>query len=235
MPVVAAGEVADLALIRTHEIVTHMLAGRPDVLAAMAKNGTRLIIIGKDQVYTDMPEYRNHPDPAYQNERVRGTGGWTSPASARRTCSTCRSTATTTRASPSTSSATPSTRALGRIDPDWRERLQRHVSRAPSPRGSGRTPTPARNPAEYWAEICQSYFDCNRINNWNHGPIGTREQLKQYDPDGYELVRTTFSLTPENDWRYTPAAHAAERRFRRRPGSRSTRITRSSPGPASSP
>ena len=60
------------------------------------------------------------------------------------------------------------------------------------------------NQAEYWAEICQSYFDCNRINNWNHAAVGTREQLKQYDPDGYDLVRTTFKLTPENDWRYQP-------------------------------
>ena len=76
MPVVGRGEVADEALQRTYYIVTHMLAGRPDILEAMAKNGTRLIIIGKDQVYTDMPEYRNHPNPAYQNERVRGTGGF---------------------------------------------------------------------------------------------------------------------------------------------------------------
>ena len=75
MPVLAAAEVADEALQRTHDIVTHLLAGRPDVLEAMAKHGTRLIIIGKDQVYTDMPEYRNSPNPAYQNERVRGTGG----------------------------------------------------------------------------------------------------------------------------------------------------------------
>ena len=57
------------------------------------------------------------------------------------------------------------------------------------------------NPGEYWAEICQSYFDCNRINNWNHNAVGTREQLKQYDPEGYDLVRTTFKLSPEKDWR----------------------------------
>src|ERR1051325_2479209 len=43
--VLAAGDVADEALQRTHHIVTHMLAGRADVLEAMAKNGTRLIII----------------------------------------------------------------------------------------------------------------------------------------------------------------------------------------------
>src|SRR5262245_40999332 len=69
----ASGEVADEALVRTHHIVTRMLAGRSDVLEAMAKNGTRLIVIGKDQVYTDMPEYRNTANPAYMNERVRGT------------------------------------------------------------------------------------------------------------------------------------------------------------------
>ncbi len=57
LSVAAAGEVADEALQRTHEIVTRMLAGRPDILEAMAKNGTRLIVSGKDQVYTDMPEF----------------------------------------------------------------------------------------------------------------------------------------------------------------------------------
>ena len=56
MPVVASSEVADLALQRTYSIVTHLLAGRPDVLEAMIKNRMYLIIIGKDQVYTDMPE-----------------------------------------------------------------------------------------------------------------------------------------------------------------------------------
>jgi hypothetical protein len=75
MPVAASGEVADAALQRTYYLVTHLLAGRPDILEAMVTNRMYLIIIGKDQVYTDMPEYRNHPNPAYQNERVRGTGG----------------------------------------------------------------------------------------------------------------------------------------------------------------
>ena len=190
-----------------------MLAGRPDVLEAMAKNGTRLIIIGKDQVYTDMPEYRNHPNPAYQNERVRGTGGLgvtsfgeenllnlpidrydDESIAVHEFCHTidARPARASTRPGASGSATTLPQRA--------------------STRGCGRTPTPRRNPAEYWAEICQSYFDCNRVNNWNHGPIGTREQLKLYDPEGYELVRTTFNLTPEQRLALHAAAHAAERR-----------------------
>jgi hypothetical protein len=60
------------------------------------------------------------------------------------------------------------------------------------------------NSGEYWGEVCQTYFDTQRVNNWNHNFVGTREQLKEYDPIGYELARTAFNLTPENDWRYTP-------------------------------
>ena len=31
----------------------------------------------------------------------------------------------------------------------------------------------------------------------NDGPVGTREQLKAYDPESYALVRDTFKLSPE--------------------------------------
>jgi hypothetical protein len=48
MPVVAAEQVADLALHRTYEIVRHMLAGRPDIMEAMVKNKMYLIIMGRD-------------------------------------------------------------------------------------------------------------------------------------------------------------------------------------------
>jgi len=200
MPVVAAGEVADLALQRTYEIVTHMLAGRPDVSQAMAANGMYLIIIGKDQVYTDMPEYRNHPNPAYQNERVRGTGG--KPTSfgeenllslpldryddesigVHEFCHTIDGT-------------------LRGLDSNWSGR-KNAVFESARRKGLYLNAYAGSNAGEYWAEICQAYFDCNRVNNWNHGPVGTREQLRVYDPEGYELVRETFRLRPEQDWRY---------------------------------
>ena len=43
LAVIASGDVADEALQRTYWIVTHMLAGRPDILEAMGKAGTRLL------------------------------------------------------------------------------------------------------------------------------------------------------------------------------------------------
>ena len=75
MPVVGSKEVADEALRRTRWIVLHLLAGRPDVVEAMKKNRMYLIVIGRDQLYCDMPEYSHAQNAAYLNERVRGTGG----------------------------------------------------------------------------------------------------------------------------------------------------------------
>lgn len=201
MPVTASAEVDDRALQRTYYIVTHLLAGRPDILQAMVTNGTRLIIIGKDQVYTDMPEYRNARNPAYLNERVRGTGGFgvtsfgeenllclpidrydDESIGVHEFCHTIDS-------------------ALSRIDSTWRQRLRETFQHALN-NGLWKNAYAGSNQAEYWAEISQAYFDNYRFNNWNHAPIGTREQLKVYDPDGYELVRKTFNLSPEHDWRY---------------------------------
>jgi hypothetical protein len=201
MPVVAAGEVADRALQRTYEIVTHMLAGRPDVQAAMVKSGMYLIIIGKDQVYTDMPEYRNHPNPAYQNERVRGTGG--KPTSFGEENLLCLPIDRYDDESIGVHEFCHTIDgALRSVDSTWSER-KNTVFRNAMSKGLWKYSYAASNAGEYWAEICQSYFDCNRVNNWNHAHIGTREQLKAYDPEAYELVKTTFNLKPEQDWRYS--------------------------------
>jgi hypothetical protein len=200
VPVLASADVADEALQRTHEMVTHLLAGRPDILEALAKNGTRLIIIGKDQVYTDMPEYRDSPNPAYQNERVRGTGGLRVTSFGEENLLNLAGDRYDDESIGLHEFCHTIDAALGRIDPAWRDRLGTTYRNAAAA-GLWKDAYAGSNPGEYWAEICQSYFDCNRVNNWNHNAIGTREQLKQYDPEGYELVRTTFRLTPEKDWR----------------------------------
>ena len=203
MPVVAAAEVDDLALVRTRDIVTHMLAGRPDVSQAMVNNGMYLIIIGKDQVYTDMPEYRGHPNPAFQNERVRGTGGKPTSFGEENLLSLALDRYDDESIGVHEFCHTIDG-ALRSLDSNWSER-RNAVYQSGRNKGLYQNAYAGSNPGEYWAEICQAYFDCNRVNNWNHGPIGTREQLRVYDPEGYELVRSTFRLSPEQDWRYSYA------------------------------
>ncbi len=203
LPAAASAEVADAALERTYDIVTHMLAGRPDILRAMIDNGTRLIVIGKDQVYTDMPEYRNSPNPAYQNERVRGTGGFNVTSFGEENLLNLPNDRYDDESIVVHEFCHTIDAALSRIDPTWRQRRDQTYRHAIA-KGLWKNAYTSTNPAEYWAEIGQSYFDCNRVNNWNHAAIATREQLKLYDPEGYELVRTTFNLSPKNDWRFQP-------------------------------
>jgi hypothetical protein len=203
LPVATHDSVDDVALQRTWEIVTRMLAGRPDILKCMADNRTRLIIIGKDQVYTDMPEYRNHPNPAYQNERVRGTGGFDVTSFGEENLLTLALDRYDDESIGVHEFLHTIDAALRRLEPTWRDRV-RETYRKAIDKGLWKYAYAATNAGEYWAEIGQCYFDCNRVNNWNHNHIGTREQLKAYDPDAYELVHATFKLTPETDWRYKP-------------------------------
>lgn len=203
LSVASAAVVDDVALQRTWDIVTHMLAGRPDILQVMSQNGTRLIIIGKDQVYTDMPEYRNHPNPTYQNERVRGTGGLGVTSFGEENLLNLAIDRYDDESIGVHEFLHTIDAALRRIDPTWSDRLRQAYQNAIN-QGLWRYAYAAGNQGEYWGEIAQSYFDSNRVNNWNHNHIGTREQLKAYDPVGYELAHSTFKLTPANDWRYKP-------------------------------
>jgi hypothetical protein len=198
---VASGEVADEALQRDYDIVTHMLAGRPDILHEMMVAGTHLIIIGRNQAYTDMPEYRNARDPAYLNERVRGTGGLSVTSFGEENLLSLPTDRYDTESIAVHEFCHTIDDALRQIDPGWRSRLRKTYQDAVS-KGLWKNTYAGSNEAEYWAEISQMYFDCNRANNWNHGPIARREQFKIYDPEGYELVKVTFNLSPAQDWRY---------------------------------
>ena len=147
-----------------------------------------------------MPEYRDSPNPEYQNERVRGTGGSGVTSFGEENLLNLAGDRYDDESIGVHEFCHTIDAALGRIDPTWRDRLGTTYRNAVAA-GLWKDAYAGSNPGEYWAEICQSYFDCNRINNWNHNAVGTREQLKQYDPEGYDLVRTTFRLTPEKDWR----------------------------------
>ncbi|TWT75726.1 hypothetical protein Pla123a_32360 [Posidoniimonas polymericola] len=201
LPIVASEEVADQALVRACEIVDAMLAGRPDILEQMVDNGMYLIIIGKDQVYTDMPENRHVRDKDFMNERVRGTGGKPTSFGEENLLSLALDRYDDESIAVHEFSHTIDG-TLRSLDSDWRDRLQ-SVYRSVCDQGKYVGAYARGNPGEYWAEAVQAYFDCNRVNNWNHGPVGTREVLRTYDPEGYELVRSTFQLEPESVWRYS--------------------------------
>ena len=55
------------------------------------------------------------------------------------------------------------------------------------------------NPAEYWAEGVQDWFDTNRTMDHDHNHIHTRTQLKTYDP---ELAKLCAEVLGDTDWRF---------------------------------
>jgi hypothetical protein len=57
----------------------------------------------------------------------------------------------------------------------------------------------ATNPAEYWAEGVQDWFDTNRTMDHDHSLLRTRDQLKAYDPPLAALCAEVLGDTP---WRF---------------------------------
>jgi len=152
MPVTASAEVDDRALQRTYYMVTHLLAGRPDILQAMVANGTRLIIIGKDQVYIDMPEYRHARNPAYLNERVHGTGGFDVTSFGEENLLCLQLDRYDDESIGVHEFCHTIDAALHRIDPTWRQRLRDTFQHAVD-NGLWKNAYAGSNQGEYWAEI----------------------------------------------------------------------------------
>ncbi len=82
LPIKAPAVVADEALYAAHDRLDAMLGKLPGIAAKLVAAGVELHIIGRDQVTTDLPEWRHDkgkPIAEYQgktrDERTRGMGG----------------------------------------------------------------------------------------------------------------------------------------------------------------
>ncbi len=82
IPIKAHAVVSDAALVAAEERLERMLGKLPRIRAKLAEQGVSLHIIGKDQVTTDLPEWRHDkgkPIAEYggltRDERTRGMGG----------------------------------------------------------------------------------------------------------------------------------------------------------------
>lgn len=82
IPIKASRVVSDAALYAAYDRIDSELRHLPDVTARLAAAGAQLHIIGKDQVTSDLPEFRDmkgKPIPEYNgqtiDQRTRGLGG----------------------------------------------------------------------------------------------------------------------------------------------------------------
>ena len=194
---------SDEALLKACDIISLMLAKRPDVKAHMVKKGCHVMIIGKDEETCDLPEFAHicncEDSIKYWNWRARGFGG----APEDEFSSSCGE---------ENLLALPQDKYVGEnilihefahlvhtvgivgVEPDFNERLEALRQNAIR-KGLWEKTYAVSNKEEYFAECVQSFFNCNRyaepangVHNW----VNRRTKLKAYDPDMYRLLQEYF-------------------------------------------
>lgn len=201
--VTSSGKVSDEALLKACDIISLMLAKRPDVKAHMVKKGCHVMVIGKDEETCDLPEFAHicncEDSIKYWNWRARGFGG----APEDEFSSSCGE---------ENLLALPQDKYVGEnilihefahlihtvgivgVEPDFNERLEALRQNAIR-KGLWEKTYAGSNKEEYFAECVQSFFNCNRyaepangVHNW----VNRRTKLKTYDPDMYRLLQEYF-------------------------------------------
>ena len=201
--VTSSGKVSDEALLKACDIISLMLAKRPDVKAHMVKKGCHVMIIGKDEETCDLPEFAHicncEDSIKYWNWRARGFGG----APEDEFSSSCGE---------ENLLALPQDKYVGEnilihefahlihtvgivgVEPDFNERLEA-LRQNTIRKGLWEKTYAVSNKEEYFAECVQSFFNCNRyaepangVHNW----VNRRTKLKTYDPDMYRLLQEYF-------------------------------------------
>ncbi len=213
LPIVGSARVSPFAIVEARFLVRHMVGARPEILRAMAKNNVRLAVMAATEMTTDIPEHSDLQPKTYWDRRARGLGA--------------------TEARPAVSAAEENLldlpgdpykaenilihefahaiheRGMVTVDPTFDSRLLAAYEHA-RVAGLWANTYAATNRMEYWAEATQSWFDCNRANDNQHGPIDTRDKLVPYDPQIAVLLREVFGDSP---WRYKkPALRPPEER-----------------------
>lgn len=201
--VTSSAQVSDEALLKACDIISLMLAKRPDVKAHMVKKGCHVMIIGKNEETCDLPEFAHicncEDSIKYWNWRARGFGG----APEDEFSSSCGE---------ENLLALPQDKYVGEnilihefahlihtigivgVEPGFNERLEALRQNAIR-KGLWEKTYAVSNKEEYFAECVQSFFNCNRyaepangVHNW----VNRRTKLKAYDPDMYRLLQEYF-------------------------------------------
>ncbi len=201
-PNLSSQKVSDKALQEAHFWLKLMLANKPQIVKALIKNKVRFVVMAPDEMTTDVPEHSDLTPKDYWDKRARGLGA--------------------TRIRPAVSCGEENLlnlkgdryprenilihefahamheMGLNVVDRKFDARLRECYENAKK-KELWKGTYALTNPAEYWAEGVQSYFDCNNPKDSQHNGINTREKLAEYDPNLFQLIDEVFQKAP---WRY---------------------------------
>ena len=202
IPIISSAKVSNYALLEAAYLVDRMLADRPDLARAIARNKVRVSIMAVDEFTTEIPEHGDLKPAGFWDKRARGLG-----ATPHRPATSCgEENLLRYKGDPYHTenilihefAHTIHHMGLNTIDKTFDKRLAQAYTKAMA-KGLWKSKYAASNRAEYWAEAVQSWFDTNRPPDHDHNHVDTREELKEYDPGIAKLVAEVFGDKP---WRY---------------------------------
>ncbi len=206
-PILGSDAASDYALHEAAYLIQQMIGHRPDILPALAGNRVRFVVMGPTELTTDVPEHADLSPKNYWDRRARGLGA--TPARPAVSCGEENLLDLAGDPYPTENILVHELAhaihemAVAHLDPSFDGRLQSAYAQA---REAGRWANTyaMENHREYWAEGVQSWFDTNRRNDDQHGPIATRAELLAYDPPLAALLAEVFGDRP---WRYRKPRH----------------------------
>ena len=205
LPVVASAKVNPYALQEAAWLIRQMIGHRKDILQELAKNNVRFVVMGHNEMTTQIPEHSDLKPDFFWDVRARGLGSTPS----RPAVSCGEENLLNFRGDPYETenilihefSHAIHLMGLNTIDPTFDKRLAEAFDAAVK-KGLWKNTYAITNRAEYWAEGTQSWFNTNRVNDFQHNDVDTREKLKVYDPTLAALLTEIYG---DSDWRYSLA------------------------------
>lgn len=201
-PVVASYKVSDFALKEAEFLILQMVGDRPDLLEALTDAKIRFSIMAPDEFTTAIPEHSSLTPKNYWDKRARGLG-----STPERPAVSCGEENLLGYVGDPYAKEnifihefahSIHQQGLKKTDPTFQKRLENSFQRAVL-KGFWKGKYAGTNPAEYWAEGVQSWFDTNREDDHDHNHVNTREELKAHDKGLAALCEEVFG---DGVWRY---------------------------------
>ncbi len=207
IPVVSSSKTSDKGVIEARRLVTEMLKDvSPQVRLKLKECKTYMIVMSKDEVTTDIPEYaylKDDPDTDW-DQRARGLGGneWYPY--------TCCAEENVLHLDNDRYyneditihefSHTIHNLGLAKAYSDFNDRLTKLYNDAKAA-GKWANTYADDNIEEYFAEGVQDWYDVNiEVANTNgiHNRVNTREELERYDKGLYDFIAEFFEVPDEH-------------------------------------
>ena len=200
--IVGSSKVSDFALKEAAYLIDKMTIKHPEYLQKLAENKVRFSIMARDEFTTDIPEHSDMSPAIFWDKRARGLEQllharlsvvekeiyWPLKVTPyKRENILIHEFAHALHAM-----------AINDLDPTFQSRLEKCFKLAIEEKIWEGTYA-ASNPAEYFAEGVQSWYECNRANDREHGSIDTREEVQKNDPRLANLIIEKFG---EDSWKY---------------------------------